>query len=75
VFCALIDAALAEARRRCFALALTGFASRHPFAAVLNRRYRPREYKVLLHQVHWADGQAAAGALSPCIPHVEIAVL
>lgn len=75
LFRALIDAGLAEVRRLGFPLALTGLASRHPLAAVLNRHYRPREYRALLHLVHWDDGRAAADAVSSRMPHVEIAVL
>jgi len=75
LFRALIDAGLAQAHRRGFPLALTGLASRHPLAAVLNRHYRPREYRALLHVVNWDDGRAAAAAIGARIPHVEIAVL
>jgi hypothetical protein len=73
LFCALIDAALAEARRRGFALALTGLAARHPLAAILQRAYRPREYRALLHLVQW-PGEAVA-LPDNRLPHVEIAVL
>jgi hypothetical protein len=75
IFIALIGAALAAARRRGFALALTGLAARHPLAAVLARRWRHRAYRSLLHVVHWDDGRRAAEALGSCLPHVEIAVL
>jgi hypothetical protein len=75
LFRALIDAGLAQARGRGFALALTGLASRHPLAAVLKRHYRPREYRALLHLVQWDDRHACAAAVSSRMPHVEIAVL
>ncbi len=75
LFRALIDAGLVRARRSGFPLALTGLASRHPLAAVLNRHYRPREYRALLHLVHWDDGRAAAEAVGSGMPHVESAVL
>jgi hypothetical protein len=71
---AIIDAALTEAHRRRFALALVGLAARHPLAPTL-RGYRPREYKSLLHLVDWADKSEAMELPAPRIPHIEIAVL
>ncbi len=73
-FTALVDAALALALQRGFAVALTGLASRHPFASVLSR-YRPREYRSLLHLVFWNDGRPRAEPPDRRMPHVEIAVL
>jgi hypothetical protein len=75
LFLALIDAGLAEARRRGFALALTGLASRHPLARVLKTHFRPREYRALLHLVRWHNGESAVEAPAAHMPHVEIAVL
>jgi hypothetical protein len=75
LFCSLLAAALAEARRRNFGLALLGLASRHPLATVVADKFRHREYRALLHLVHWDDGRSAVEALEPRIPHVEIAVL
>lgn len=75
LFRSLLAAALAEARRRNFGLALLGLASRHPLAAVLAGKFYHREYRALLHLVHWDDGRSAVEALQPRIPHVEIAVL
>ena len=75
LFRAIVDAGLAEARRRGFAVVLTGLATRHPLAAELARRYRHREYRALLHLVHWPEGADAAAALAPRLPHVEIAVM
>jgi hypothetical protein len=72
-FQALLTAGLTIARRRGFDIALTGFASAHPFAALLQRR-RAAIYRSLLHTVHWHDG-ATANAPAPRLPHVEIAVL
>jgi hypothetical protein len=74
VFRALLQAGLALAHRRGFALALTGFATAHPFAAVARER-RAAEYRSLLHLVHWPDGAAAAEALGSRLPHPEIAVM
>jgi hypothetical protein len=73
IFRSLLAAGLTVARRRGFDIALTGFATAHPFAAILQRR-RAAIYRSLLHTVHWQDG-AAANALAPRLPHVEIAVL
>jgi hypothetical protein len=75
LFRALMDAALAEAYRRLFALALVGLAARHPLAQVLRRAYRPREYRSLLHLVQWAGGRKAPDMPAARLPHVEIAVL
>jgi hypothetical protein len=75
LFRSLLAAALAEAHRRKFGLALLGLASRHPLAAVLADSFRHREYRALLHLVHWDDGRSAVETLQPRIPHVEIAVL
>jgi hypothetical protein len=74
-FLALIAAALAAAHRRGFSLALTGLATRHPFAAVLAHRYRAYEYRTLLHLVHWDRGRAPADVPAARLPHVEIAVM
>jgi hypothetical protein len=74
-FRALIDAALTEAHRRGFELALVGLAARHPLAAVLNRSHRQHEYRALLHLVQWGDGDHVAEAPSERLPHVEIAVV
>jgi hypothetical protein len=69
-FHSLLDAGLTRARRRGFEVALTGFASEHPIAAILQRR-RAAVYRSLLYTVHWDDGAAP----TPRLPHVEIAVL
>jgi len=74
LFRPLIGAALAEARRRRFELALLGLATRHPLARALNRTWRPREYRALLHLVQW-DSNEAGAMPAPRLPHVEIAVL
>ena len=75
LFRCIVTAALSEARRRGFVLALLGLSPRHPLAAALRRSWRHREYRALLHLVHWADGAAAVARIAPSIPHVEIAVL
>jgi hypothetical protein len=75
LFMALIDTALAEARRRNFAVALLGLLSRHALAAIAAARYRPREYRSLLHLVHWDRSHTAAAAALAPMPHVEIAML
>ena len=75
LFCPLIDAALVEAHRRRLALALTGLATRHPLADLVRRQYRPREYRTVLHLVHWNDRQDAGDVPASALPHVEIAVL
>lgn len=75
LFCLLIDAALVEAHRRRLTLALVGLATRHPLADLVRRRYRPHEYRTVLHLVHWADQNAARDAPAAGLPHVEIAVL
>jgi hypothetical protein len=75
LFHALIDAALAEAHRRGFGLALVGLAKRHPLALVLRRGYRPREYQTLLHLVDWCNARETAALPDARLPHVEIAVL
>ena len=75
LFRAIVDAGLADAHRRGFAMVLTGLATRHPLAAELSRRYRHREYRALLHLVHWPEGAAAVEALTPRLPHPEIALM
>jgi hypothetical protein len=75
LFRALIAAGLAEAHRRGFELALVGLAARHPLAPALAQAWRHREYRSLLHLVHWDDGRAAAAAVEPRLTHVEIAML
>ena len=71
IFESLLTAGLTLARRRGFNVALTGVASAHPFATLLQSR-RAAIYRSLLHTVHWQDDDAA---LAPRLPHVEIAVL
>ena len=71
----LIGAALAEAHRRRLTLALVGLATRHPLAEVLRRQYQPREYRSVLHLVHWAGQDIGSDLPAPGLPHVEIAVL
>jgi hypothetical protein len=72
VFRSLLAAGLALARRRGFDLALTGFASEHPFAAELKTQ-RASLYRSLLHVVHWPD--VPAPSIPPRLPHPEIAVM
>ncbi|HKA79915.1 MAG TPA: hypothetical protein VKD43_07755 [Xanthobacteraceae bacterium] len=72
VFRSLLAAGSALARRRGFDIALTGFATGHPFAAIVHAR-RAAVYRSLLHLVHWPN--AAAVTSSARLPHVEIAVL
>ena len=74
VFRLLLQAGLTAAHQRGFEVALTGCATNHSFAAVA-RDKRATEYRSLLHLVHWPDGAAEAEALSPRLPHVEIAVM
>jgi hypothetical protein len=75
LFQAIVDAGLTEAHRRGFAVVLTGLATRHSLASELGRRYRHREYRALLHLVHWPEGAAAVEALTPRPPHPEIALM
>lgn len=75
LFDAVATTAMAVAHARKFGVALLGLASRHPLAARMARQHRFREYRTLLHLVHWPDGDGAVAALSDRIPHVEIAVL
>jgi hypothetical protein len=75
LFAALIDTALAAARRRSFGVALLGLAARHPLAAVALERYRPRQYRSLLHLVHWDRGDVCTATADAPMPHVEIAML
>jgi hypothetical protein len=72
VFRSLLAAGLALARRRGFDLALTGFASEHPFAAEMKTR-RASLYRSLLHVVHWPD--VPTPSIPPRLPHPEIAVM
>lgn len=74
LFRALVGTALAEAHVRRFELALLGLATRHSLARVVNRTYRPREYRALLHLVQWGKHESDKLPASR-LPHVEIAVL
>jgi hypothetical protein len=74
MFRRLLVAGLALARRRGFEVALAGFASEHPFAAVL-RRQRTAIYRSLLQLVHWPEAQPMVGTIPPRIPHPEIAIM
>jgi hypothetical protein len=75
LFNLLIEAALGEAKRRGFALALTGLAARHPLADVLRRHFGAREYEAMLHLVRWDDAADPADTPMSRLPHLEIAVL
>ena len=74
VFRALLRAGLTHARRRGFAVALTGFATSHPFAAVA-ARYTATTYRTLLHVVDWESTGTSHDAVSKRLPHPEIAVM
>jgi hypothetical protein len=74
VFRAVLRAGLTLARRRGFEVALTGFATNHPFAAVLQRRHAVK-YRSLLHLVHWRDTHPAVDVIASRMPHLEIAVM
>lgn len=74
VFNSLLTAGLSQARQRGFGVALTGFASMHPFAAIANRRGAVR-YRSLLHLAHWPDATSSVEALMHRTPHPEIAVM
>jgi hypothetical protein len=72
VFRSLLAAGLVMAHRRGFDLALTGFASEHPFVTLLKTR-RASLYRSLLHLVHWPDSPPPSIPLH--LPHPEIAVM
>jgi hypothetical protein len=74
VFRAVLRAGLTLACRRGFEVALTGFATNHPFAAVLQRRHAVK-YRSLLHLVHWRDTHPAVDVIASRTPHLEIAVM
>jgi hypothetical protein len=74
VFRSVLRAGLTLARRRGFEVALTGFATNHPFAAVLQRRHAVK-YRSLLHLVHWRDTHPAVDVIASRTPHLEIAVM
>jgi hypothetical protein len=73
VFASLLTAGLTLARRRGFDVALAGFATAHPLAAVV-QQWRSVTYRSLLHLVHWPEG-AAATTFAPGTPHPEIALM
>jgi hypothetical protein len=74
VFRPLLTAGLSQARRRGFDIALTGFATTHPFASVTKRQSAVR-YRSLLHLVHWPDAASLIDASTHRTPHPEIAVM
>jgi hypothetical protein len=71
----LLDAALCAAHRRGFALAVTGMARDRAAARLIAERYRFREYRSVVHLVHWDEGRAAASAAARGPLHVELALL
>jgi hypothetical protein len=74
VFRSMLRAGLTLARRRGFEVALAGFATNHPFAAVLQRRHAIK-YRSLLHLVHWRDTRPVVDSIPSRMPHLEIAVM
>ncbi len=63
IFQALVEAAYAEARARGLVYGVIGLASRHPWRAWLEKRFRPREYASTLYTVHWEEvGRRSMGA-------------
>jgi hypothetical protein len=74
VFRSLLTAGLTLAHRRGFELALAGFATGHPFSAVVEGE-RPATYRSLLHTVHWPDAEPSAATIAPRLPHPEIALM
>jgi hypothetical protein len=74
VFRALLTAGLTLARQRGFDMALTGFASAHPFADVVQRS-RALRYRSELYRVHWRDTAPSSDAAAARVPHPEIAIM
>jgi hypothetical protein len=74
VFRALLNAGLTLARERGFDMALTGFASAHPFADVV-QQYRALRYRSELHRVHWHNPAPASDIATGLVPHPEIAIM
>ena len=73
-FRALLSAGLTLARQRGFDVALTGFASAHPFCAVVRQR-GALNYRSDLYLVHWGDGALPRGNAADRPPHPEIAIM
>ncbi len=75
VFGALIGNAYDTARRRTVTCIVAGFAARHPFLAMLRRRYAAWSYSSVLYTVHWPRAAGATVVPDGRIPHPEVAVL
>jgi len=71
---ALLDAGLADARRRGIDFLSLGLADGHPLARAARRR-REREYPSRIYAVHWDDGAHAVEALDERPVHLEVATL
>jgi hypothetical protein len=71
----LVGAALSAAHRRGFTLTVTGMARERAGARVIAERYRFREYRSVVHVVHWDEDRAAATAAARGPLHVELALL
>jgi hypothetical protein len=75
ILCALVEAALRDARRRGFDLALLAMAADNPMLPALRRAVRARDYAGQLYLVHWPDDRAAVEDLPPAMIHVEAGLL
>jgi hypothetical protein len=75
VFSALLAAAYNEARERRHACLVAGFADRHPFLRVIQRRYRAWRYSSILYAVCWEGGKAAVDVIDRRVPHLEVGLL
>lgn len=72
---ALIDRALAEARRDGMEYAVLAAAARHPLAEAIGRRFRHRRYVSRLCLAWWPGGEDFAARLDGRVPWPEVAVL
>ena len=75
VFGALLARAYNDARDKRHACLVIGFADRHPFVRVVQRRYRAWTYASVLYAVCWEGGRAAVADVDRRIPHLEVALL
>lgn len=73
-FQALLTAGLTRARQQGFDVALTGFASAHPFSAVVRRR-GALHYRSDLYLVSWDNTGPARTDNEVRLPHPEIAIM
>lgn len=75
VLVGLVAAACRDAVLRGIDYVMISFATRHPLATVIRKRFPVHDYVSMIYVVFWEDGRDEADSLDGRIPHPEVAIL